>query len=84
MNNFEQKNFWYVRIIEKNVFYREQIRAPHYNYKIAPHIVIWPVPATAHNANSLGHINQTKGYLGAESNIPPLTWKDGEGEGITE
>ncbi len=84
MNNFEQKNFWYDRIIEKNVFYREQIRAPHYNYKIAPHIVIWPIPADAINANSLGHINQNKGYPGAESNIPPLTWKDGEGEGIIE
>lgn len=84
MNNFHEKNFWYDRIIEKNVFYRLQIRAPHYNYKIAPHIVIWPIPANAINANSLGHINQTKGYPGAETNIPPLTWKDGPGEGIIE
>ncbi len=84
MDNFHQKNFWYDRIIEKNVFYRNQIRAPHYNYKIAPHIVIWPVPADAINANSLGHINQNKGYPGAEGNVPPLTWKDGEGEGIIE
>ena len=28
---------------------------------------------------ALGHINQTKGYPGAESNIPPLTWKDDPG-----
>lgn len=84
LNNMEQKNFWYDRVIEKNVFYRLQIRAPHYNYKIAPHIVIWPVPADAINANSLGHINQNKGYPGAESNIPPLTWKEGPGEGIIE
>jgi hypothetical protein len=84
MANFTSNNFWYDRVIEKNVFYRLQIRAPHYNYKIAPHIVLWPVPTAAISANSLGHINQTKGYPGADSNIPPLTWKDGPGEGIIE
>lgn len=84
MANFTTKNFWHDRIIEKNIFYRLQIRAPHYNYKMASWNVLFPVPTSAISANSLGHINQTPGYPGAESNIPPLTWKDGEGEGIIE
>ena len=33
------------------------------------------------NANSLGHINQNTGYPGTDSNIPPLKWVDGPGEG---
>jgi len=84
MNNFHTSNFWYARVIEKNIFYRLQIRAPHYNYKIAPHIVLWPIPTAAISANSLGHINQTPDYPGAGDNITPLTWKDGPGEGIIE
>ncbi|MFZ0283316.1 MAG: RagB/SusD family nutrient uptake outer membrane protein, partial [Bacteroidales bacterium] len=81
MNNFTTDNFWYDRIIEKNVFYRDNVKAPFYNYRIAPYIVLWPVPSSAINANSLGHINQNQGYPGAESNITPMKWVDGPGEG---
>lgn len=84
LENFHTSNFWYDRVMEKNVFYRTQLRAPHYNYKIAPHIVLWPIPSQAINANSLGHINQNKGYPGAETNIAPKVWKDGPGEGTIE
>ena len=78
---FHQDNFWYDRIIEKNVFYRDQVRAPFYNYRIAPHIVLWPIPAASINANTLGHLNQNPGYPGAETNIAPMMWVDGPGEG---
>ena len=81
MNTFGTDNFWYDRVIEKNVFYRDQVKAPFYNYKIAPYIVLWPVLSSAINANSLGHINQNYGYPGFESNITPMKWVDGEGEG---
>jgi hypothetical protein len=81
LTNFYQDNFWYDRIIEKNVFYRDNVRAPFYNYRIAPWIVLWPIPEASINANSLGHLNQNLGYPGAESNIAPLEWVDGEGEG---
>jgi len=37
--------------------------------------------ASAINANTLGHINQNKGYPGAEKNITPMKWVDGPGEG---
>lgn len=81
MSNFSTDNFWYDRVIEKNKFYRENVRAPFYNYRIAPYIVLWPIPASAINANSLGHLNQNPGYPGAENNIPPRKWIDGPGEG---
>lgn len=81
LNNFSENNFWYDRIIEKNKFYRDQVRAPFYNYRMAPWIVLWPIPANAINANSLGHINQNLGYPGAETNITPMKWVDGPGEG---
>ena len=81
MENFTEDNFWYDRVMEKNVFYRDNIVAPHYTYRAAPWIALWPVPAKAINSNSLGHINQNKGYPGYESNITPLKWVDGEGEG---
>jgi len=74
-------NFWYDRIIEKSWFYREEVRAPFYNYRIAPWIILWPVPAAAINANTLGHINQNLGYPGADDNITPMKWVDGPGEG---
>ena len=81
LNNFSTDNFWYDRVIEKNKFYRDQVKAPFYNYKIANWIVLWPIPASAINAATLGHINQNIGYPGAETNIPPKKWIDGAGEG---
>ena len=79
--NFVTDNFWYDRVIEKNKFYRDQVRNPFGNYRIAEWIVLWPIPADAINANSLGHINQNLGYPGAENNITPMKWVDGPGEG---
>lgn len=81
MANFSQDNFWYDRVVEKNVFYRENIRAPHYNYTVAPWLVLWPVPANAINANVQGHINQNQGYPGDENREEPWVWVDGEGDG---
>ena len=81
MANFSQDNFWYDRVVEKNVFYRENIRAPHYNYTVAPWLVLWPVPANAINANVQGHINQNQGYPGEENREEPWVWVDGEGDG---
>jgi len=79
--NITTDNFFYDRIIEKNRFYREEVRAPFYNYRIAPWLILWPIPAAAINANTLGHINQNPGYPGAENNITPMKWIDGPGEG---
>ncbi len=80
--NFPTDNFWYDRVTEKNIFYRDNVVSPHYTYRAAEWIVLWPVPASAIEANSLGHINQNEGYPGAEDNVTPYVWKDtGDGEG---
>ena len=41
-------------------------------YKISVHHILWPVPASAINANTQGVINQNIGYPGAETNQEPL------------
>lgn len=79
--NFSQDNFWHDRVLEKNVFYRDNIRAPHYNYTVAPWLVLWPVPASAINANVQGHINQNIGYPGEAIREQSWVWVDGPGEG---
>ncbi|NQU54112.1 MAG: RagB/SusD family nutrient uptake outer membrane protein [Bacteroidetes bacterium] len=81
MSNFSDNNFWYDRVMEKNEYYRDNVVAPHYTYRAAPWIALWPVPASAINANTLGVINQNAGYPGAEIRRTPQKWVDGEGEG---
>ncbi|MCX2452593.1 RagB/SusD family nutrient uptake outer membrane protein [Pedobacter sp. PLR] len=73
LNAFSDQNFFYDRIIEKNDFYKNNVRTIQgVNYRIAPYHVLWPVPATAQRFNTEGHINQNKGYSGYESNVPAL------------
>ena len=84
LQNFSTDNFWYDRCLEKNIFYRDNVKAPFYNYRLAPYIVLWPIPSSAINANSLGKLNQNPGYIGAENNVSPKQWVDGPGEGSVE
>lgn len=70
---FSDQNFFYDRIMEKNDFYKNNVRTLQgVNYRIAPYHVLWPVPASAQRFNTEGHINQNKGYTGYESNVPAL------------
>jgi hypothetical protein len=72
--NFSDNNFFYDRIMEKNIFYKNRVRTNYGNiYTISPYHVLWPVPTVSIQANTYGHINQNKGYIGYESNVPPLT-----------
>lgn len=77
LNDFSNNNFWYDRSIEKNVLYREnRPTAEGPSYRIAPRNVLWPIPESNILANSLGHINQTPGYSGSETNINPKIYPD--------
>ncbi|WP_316838640.1 RagB/SusD family nutrient uptake outer membrane protein [Pedobacter gandavensis] len=70
---FSDQNFFYDRIMEKNDFYKNNVRTLQgVNYRIAAYHVLWPVPASAQRFNTQGHINQNKGYSGYESNVPAL------------
>jgi hypothetical protein len=73
-SNIKQEgfNFWYDWVNEKNNFYNKGVRHRWAEYKISVHHMLWPVPASAINANTGGIINQNTGYPGAENNVPPL------------
>lgn len=74
LDNFHQDNFWYDRIMETTDFYNQGVRTIHGDeYTMSPYHALYPVPASAINANTQGRINQNLGYPGAERNVPPLT-----------
>ncbi|MHA4845936.1 RagB/SusD family nutrient uptake outer membrane protein [Flavitalea antarctica] len=74
MDNFSDVNYFYDRVKEKNNFYKNGLRTIHNDqYTISPYHVLWPVPSNAIQANTLGVINQNKGYFGYGGNAPPLT-----------
>jgi hypothetical protein len=73
LENFSDNNYFYDRIIAKNNFYREGTVTIHGDrYTISPYHVLWPIPTISIQANSYGHINQNKGYVGYETNVPAL------------
>ena len=73
LSSFSENNFFYDRIMEKNIFYQRSVRTNFgVNYTISPYHVLWPVPTSSIQANTYGRINQNKGYVGFERNLPPL------------
>lgn len=73
MENFSEDNFFYDRIMETTDFYNKGVTTiSNVKYTMSPYHVLWPIPANTINSNTKGHINQNKGYSGAETNIPPL------------
>lgn len=74
MENFSKDNFWYDRVMEKNNFYNKGVTTIHGDtYTMSPYHVLWPIPQSAIDGNTQGHINQNQGYNGAAGNVPPLT-----------
>ncbi|HEY9487698.1 MAG TPA: RagB/SusD family nutrient uptake outer membrane protein, partial [Chryseosolibacter sp.] len=74
MDNFSQDNFYFDRIMETTHFYNKGVSTRHGDhYTMSPYHVLWPIPANAINANTLGRINQNAGYVGYEKNVPALT-----------
>ena len=71
--NFATDNYWYDRLMDKNIFYKKNFVTPHGDmFKISPFHAFWPVPQAAILGNSDGRINQNIGYSGAELNVPAL------------
>ncbi|MGH2624062.1 MAG: RagB/SusD family nutrient uptake outer membrane protein, partial [Sphingobacterium sp.] len=70
---FSENNYFYDRVMAKSDFYNKGVKTNFgVTYTMSPYHVLWPVPISAINGNSLGHINQNKGYAGSETNVPPL------------
>ena len=72
LNSFSEKNWFYDRVMATNVFFQINLQWGAQSYKLAPHNALWPIPETVITANTMGVINQNKGYFGAENNQPPL------------
>jgi hypothetical protein len=72
LENFSQNNWFYDRVMAKNVFFQINLTWGQQSYRIAPHNVLWPIPETVITENTLGVINQNQGYSGTERNQPPL------------
>jgi hypothetical protein len=69
--NFSTANFWYDRVMEKNVFYAKNFVTAHGDImKISPYHVLWPIPQPAINANTGNRLNQNVGYNGVAGNGP--------------
>lgn len=69
-------NFYYDRIMEKNSFFRDEVRWATYSttrYTMDPMHIFWPVYQPYLVGNVEATLNQTTGYAGASSNIEPLT-----------
>ncbi|WP_158861286.1 RagB/SusD family nutrient uptake outer membrane protein [Lunatibacter salilacus] len=69
-------NFYYDRMMEKNSFFRDEVRWATYNttrYTMDPMHIFWPVYQPYLVGNVEATLNQTTGYAGAGSNIEPLT-----------
>jgi hypothetical protein len=68
-----ENNYLYDRVMAKNNFYKLGIVTNHGDkYTMSPYHILWPIPTRSINGNSNGRINQNKGYVGYENNVPPL------------
>jgi hypothetical protein len=73
IEGFDKKNWYHDRVMRVN----EHYHPPLFTWfamsaTIEPYHVLWPIPQSVITANTLGIINQNKGYSGAERNVAPL------------
>jgi len=73
LDRISESNYLYDRVMAKNNFYRLGLVTNHGDkYTMSPYHILWPVPSRSINGNSNGRINQNKGYIGFEKNVPAL------------
>ncbi|WP_436832749.1 RagB/SusD family nutrient uptake outer membrane protein [Parapedobacter sp. DT-150] len=74
LENLHQHNWFYDRVRNLNNFYAHysDLNVLGQNPRIEPYHFQWPIDDNIITANTLGRINQNKGYVGAENNQPPL------------
>lgn len=72
LEDIHLNNWLYDRIITHNDFYSREVTMFGWNPYIAPYHFQWPIDDNFINANTLGRINQNKGYTGSDRNEPPL------------
>lgn len=67
------ENYFYDHIMDVTEFYNKGVKTSAGNmYTLSPYHVLWPIALKAISTNVQGHINQTPGYDGSETNIEPI------------
>ncbi|QNL52481.1 RagB/SusD family nutrient uptake outer membrane protein [Olivibacter sp. SDN3] len=74
LGNIHEKNWFYDRVRNLNNFYAhfDDLTVLGQSPRIEPFHFQWPIDDNIITANTLGRINQNKGYVGSERNEPPL------------
>jgi hypothetical protein len=59
--------------MEKTEFFNKGVKTVSGDeFTMSPFHVLWPIPQTVIDANSMGVINQNEGYTGYDNNVPPV------------
>ena len=74
LENLSENSFWYHRVQNYNTYIKLGTAGPN-TFKVPSIYIYWPIDVTVISSNTLGVINQNKGYEGEELNVPPLTTK---------
>lgn len=72
LSSISEKNYFYDRVKRYNPTYDQKIELLGNVANMAPFHMLWPIPSSVITANTLGVINQNKGYDGYEKNKPAL------------
>ncbi|MCF0041335.1 RagB/SusD family nutrient uptake outer membrane protein [Dyadobacter fanqingshengii] len=74
LTSIHEKNWFFDRVDKHNNFYDHYADLSFLGQspRIAPHNFQWPIADNMITANAQGRINQNKGYVGSEKNVPPL------------
>ncbi|HLR38595.1 MAG TPA: hypothetical protein VK084_11145, partial [Chitinophagaceae bacterium] len=72
--NLHQNNWFYDRVKNLNNVYDhyDDLNFLGMSPRIEPYHFQWPIDDDIITVNTMGRINQNKGYVGSENNIPPL------------
>lgn len=74
LENLHEKNWYFDRVRYLNDFYlrADEVIKLGASPRIEPFHFQWPIDDDIINSNTLGRINQNKGYTGSAGNVPPL------------
>ena len=83
LETIHENNWWYDRKMEYDTWYKIGQAGP-LTFKTTPRYIFWPIEISVITTNTMGVINQNKGYPGDELNIPPKTEIINEGRGAED
>jgi starch-binding outer membrane protein, SusD/RagB family len=72
LDNMHQKNWWHDRVMDRNTWYKWG-NFGGWTHRMEPRYIFWPIDVNIITTNTMGVINQNKGFDGEEFNVPPLT-----------